>query len=136
MCDADIALHHYMSSGHCFWEKTSNGCKNEDDTFTHHAYDFYALCRAGESKGAEFQCEKAPAKLGEGQCKDRDDGAAKINGHSQKESSSGKADMHKDDYYYLDETTKQKFCYDCQERRWMFRGFGCRGFCQSVVEGR
>ena len=109
-----IALHNLMSSGHCFWEKTSNGCKDEDDTFTHNAYDFYELCRAGERKGAEFHCKNAPAKLGEEQCKDRGDAAAKINGHKQKESSSGKADD-KDDYYYMDETTEQKFCYDCQQ---------------------
>ena len=74
----DISFHNFTSSGHCFWEKTSNGCKDDEDTFTHNAYDFYELCRAGERKGAEFQCKQAPAKLGEGQCKDRDDSTAKI----------------------------------------------------------
>ena len=103
LCDIDIGLHDCMSSGHCFWEKTSNGCKNDDDTFTHNAYDFYELCRAGKRKGATFNCEKAPAKLTAGQCKDW-----KINGHKQKESSSGKADD-KDDYYYLEATTEKKF---------------------------
>ena len=106
-----------MSSGHCFWEKTSNGCKDEEDTFTHNAYDFYELCSAGPKReGAEFHCKEAPAELGEGKCEDRADGAADLNGHKQKESSSGKADD-KDDYYYLERTTKQKFCYDCQQRK-------------------
>ena len=124
-----------MSSGFCFWEKTSNGCTDEDDTFTHDAYDFYELCRAGERKGATFHCEKAPAKLGEGECKDRDDGVANINGHRQKESSSGETDDNHDDYHYLDNTTKKKFCFDCEQRRWMCRAFGCRGICRSVLKG-
>ena len=54
MCDMGIALHNFMSSGHCFCEKTSNGCKDEHDVFTRNSYDFYELCRAGERKGAEF----------------------------------------------------------------------------------
>jgi len=114
VCDRDIALHNFMSSGHCFWEKTPNGCKNDNVIFTHNAYDFYELCRAGARKDAAFHCEKAPAKLGKGQCKDRDDDADKKNGHKQHESSSGKADDH-DDYYYMESTTKKKFCFDCEE---------------------
>ena len=57
----DIGLHNSMSSGLCYWEKTSNGCKDEDEHFTHNAFDFYELCRAGERKGAEFQCKREPA---------------------------------------------------------------------------
>ena len=65
-------------SGHCFWEKTSNGCKNDDDTFKHNAYDFYALCRSGNNKHAEFQCKEEPAKLSARKC--RDDAAKKGHG--------------------------------------------------------
>ena len=110
----DIAFRNFMSSGHCFWEKTSNGCKDDDDTFTHDAYDFYELCRAGERKGAEFHCEQAPAKLRETRCKYH----------------------YKADYYYMDPTTEQQFCFDCQQSRCMCRGFGCRGIFQRVLKGR
>ena len=118
-----------MSSGHCFWEKTSNGCKDEDDTFTHNAYDFYELCRAGKRKGATFNCEKAPLKLTAGQCKDRKDGAVK-NWHKQKESSKGQAD--KDDNYVIGQIEK-KFCYDCEQRRWICRSLGCRGMFENLL---
>ena len=104
----DIALHNLMSSGHCFWEKTSNGFKDEDDTFTLNMCDFYELCRAGETKGAEFQFKKAPAKLGEGQCKDRSTPQKELS-----ERSSGK-----------DHKPKKKYCFDCAEstciNQWCF----------------
>ena len=131
----DLALHDCMSSGHCFWEKTSNGCKDEDDTFNHNAYDFYELCRAGKRKNAEFHCKEEPAKLGEGQCKDREEDAAK-KGHTNKESSSGKADKDESkylSYYYLHETAEMKFCYDCQQSKCMYCGFGS---CLSAHVGR
>ena len=61
-------------SGRCFWEKTSNGCKNDDDIFRQKdAYDFYAVCRADNHKEAEFQCDETPAKLNAKACKDREE---------------------------------------------------------------
>ena len=119
-----------MSSGYCFWEKTLKGCKDDNETFVDDAYDFYELCRAGEKrKGAEFHCDKAPAKLTAGQCNDRDEGVAK-NGHEQKESSSGKADD-KDGYAYLDKTTQKTFCVGCEQSRSICRRFGSCGICRS-----
>ena len=121
LCDIDIGLHDCMSSGHCFWEKTSNGCKDEDDTFTHNAYDFYELCRAGERKGARFNCEEAPAKLSEGKCKDRDTPNKDLS-----ERSSGK--NHK---------SKKKYCFDCVNSTCINQ---CcilvRSFCRLADDGR
>ena len=105
-------------SGHYFWEKTSNGCKNYDDTFKHNEYDFYAVCRSGYHKNAEFLCKGEPAKLSERKCADRI--------YKKKESptpniplqwSSGKPDKDSSyySYYYVEDTTAKKSCYDCQE---------------------
>ena len=118
----DIALHNLMSSGHCFWEKAWNGCKDEDDTFTHNAYDFYELYRAGGRKGAEFQCKKSPVELGEGQCKDRDTTQKELS-----ERSSGK-----------DHKPKKKYCFDCAEstciNQWCF-AFIVKSFRRLADDG-
>ena len=102
-------------TGHCFWEKTSNGCNNEDDRFAFNAYDFYAVCQKANDPHAEYKCENEPAKLTAGECKVRDDGGAKINGHKQKESSSGKADNKEEAAigdYNLDE---EEYCAACDK---------------------
>ena len=104
-----------MMTGHCFWEKTSNGCRNKDDTFNHNAYDFYALCREGEHKEAQFQCKGKPGALKEGQCKDRPKPKKGI----KQESSSGETDKDESSYhhyYYLKKTTDKKYCYECEQR--------------------
>ena len=103
-------------SGQCFWEKTSNGCKNYDDTFKHNAYDFYALCRKGDNKHAEFQCKEEPAKLNAGRCADR---------YKKKESSSGKRDEDDSSYYYVEDTTNKKYCYDCEQSTCMHHALAC-----------
>jgi len=91
-------------TGHCFWEKTTNGCKNKDDTFNHNAYDFYALCRQNE-KDAEYQCNKPPHKLNAGQCEDRPKetgaGAERSSGH--------------------EHSPKKKYCFDCTRRGFALR---------------
>ena len=108
-----------MLAGHCFWEKTTNGCKNKDDKFNHNAYDFYALCREGEHKEAEFQCKGKPANLKEGQCKDRpkpeNKKALKHESSSSNSKKEGDDESEYDDYYYLSKTTSQKYCYDCEK---------------------
>ena len=86
-------------AGHCFWEKTSNGCKSDDDTFRHNAYDFYALCHKGE-KDAEFQYKEEPAKLSAGKCADRDEKETGL-----VERISGKSN---------NMSPKKKLCFDCQ----------------------
>ena len=142
-------------SGHCFWEKTSNGCKNKDDTFKHNAYDFYALCRKANDPHAEFQCKTDPAKLSAGKCADRKDAdatkkapkkqqsssgkshkskrnyyyyAAQAKSRKKKQSSNGKSDEEDTSYhsyYYLEDTTKQKYCYDCAESTCMHHAPAC-----------
>merc|ERR1712226_1658913 len=67
-------------TGHCFWEKTTNGCRNKDDKFKHNAYDFYALCRKANDETAEFLCKEKPAQLNAGNCAARH--TTKINGPS------------------------------------------------------
>ena len=58
-----------MMTGRCFWEKTTNGCKNKEHFLKrNNAYDFYALCLEGEQKEAEYQCKGKPAALKAGQC--------------------------------------------------------------------
>ena len=112
-----------MMAGHCFWEMTSNGCKNKDDKFNHNAYDFYALCREGQHKEAEFQCKKKPAALKKGQCKDREAKKTK-KGHHKQESSSGETDKDESkyhNYYYLSKTTEKKYCYDCKQSTWLWK---------------
>ena len=103
-------------TGHCFWEKTTNGCKNEDDKFNHNAYDFYALCREGEHKEAEFQCKGKPGALKAGQCKDREKPKSKK--ARKQESSSGETDKDESSYhnYYYLKKTEKKYCYDCEQR--------------------
>ena len=86
-----------------------------------------------ESKGpthTEYWCKYEPPKLKAGQCKDR-----KYNGHKQKESSSEKADD-KDDYFYLEASIEKKFCFDCEQRRWICRSLGCRDMFESLLRGR
>ena len=117
--------------GHCLWEKTSNGCKNDGDTFKHNAYDFYALCRGGgDIKHAEFQCKEEPAKLNAGRCADRKDGVTK-KGHEKKESSSGKSDEEDSSYYYVKSTTRKKYCYDCQLSKCMHHALACSWSARS-----
>ena len=62
-----------VGSGRCFWEKTSNGCQNGDDSgdniLEYHPYNFYALCRDGFNEHAEYQCITPPAKLEAGTCR-------------------------------------------------------------------
>ena len=102
--------------GHCFWEKTRNGCRDEADRFKFNAYDFYALCRTAKQVYAEFQCKQVPAKLAAGQCKKRDEKIG-AKGKYKQESSSSKADEYESkyhDYYYLRKTTNQKYCFDCK----------------------
>ena len=101
-------------TGHCFWEKTKNGCKDGDDTFKHNAYDFYALCRPENPKEMEFSCTETPGTLDAGECKDR----KKETKGFKKESSSEKADTDESeyhDYYYNDKTNDKKYCYDCEQ---------------------
>ena len=95
-----------------------DGCKNKDDKFNHNAYDFYALCREGEHKEAEFQCKGKPAALKKAQCKDRE----KPKTGMKQEHSSAKHDEDESeyqDYYYLRETTDKKYCYDCEQGAWL-----------------
>ena len=98
-------------TGHCFWTKTTNGCKNKDDTFKHNVYDFYALCREGQHKEAEFQCKGKPAALKAGQCKDR----PKPNRHAHSSVKDDKDESKYRSYYYLKKTTDKKYCYDCEQ---------------------
>ena len=110
-------------SGHCFWEKTTNGCKNKDDKFNHNAYDFYALCREGEHKEAEFQCKGKPGALKKGQCKDRPKPKTK-KGIQKQEHSSAEADADESEYhdfYYLTKTNDKKYCYDCAQSAWLWK---------------
>ena len=101
-------------AGHCFWEKTTNGCKNKDDTFNHNAYDFYALCRQNE-KDAEYQCNKPPHKLNAGQCEDRPKetgaGAERSSGH--------------------EHSPKKKYCFDCTRSTYIFCFFNAYVFSFS-----
>ena len=81
----------------------------------HNAYDFYALCREGEHKEAEFQCKGKPANLKEAQCKDR---PKPEKGLKQERSSAedDPDDSEYQSYYYLKKTTDKKYCYDCEQR--------------------
>ena len=108
-----LATLHAYATGHCFWEKTTNGCKNKDDVFKHNAYDFYALCRDGNQEHAEFQCKEKVGKITAGQCKERE---KETKGYKQ-ESSSEKDDEDESEYhqyYYVRKTTDKKYCYDCK----------------------
>ena len=58
---------------------------------------FIVLVEGRARNSAEFQCEKSPVELGEGQCKDRDTTQKELS-----ERSSGKG--HK---------PKKKYCFDC-----------------------
>ena len=102
-------------SGHCFWEKTTNGCKNKDDKFNHNAYDFFALCREGVNKEAEFQCKGKPAAIKAGQCKERPK-AKKGNKQERSSAKDEKDESEYRNYYYLKKTNDKKYCYDCQQR--------------------
>ena len=104
-------------TGHCFWEKTTNGCRNEDDTFHHNAYDFYALCREGEHKEAEYQCKGKPAALKAGQCKDSETPQKGIKHEDSSHDEEDESKYH--EYYYLEKTTEKKYCYDCEQSAWL-----------------
>ena len=106
-------------TGRCFWEKTTNGCKNKEDIFKHDAYDFYALCRKGEQKEAEYQCKGKPAALKVGQCKNREKPPKGIkHEHSSQKEQEYDSEYH--DYYYLQTTTDKKYCYDCEQSAWLW----------------
>ena len=96
-------------TGYCFWEKTTNGCKNKEDKFNHNAYDFYALCREGEHKEAEFQCKEKPGIPGP--LLDVDD--------------YGYPDHYFPPLDILDSIPdgylpdQKKYCYDCEQGAWL-----------------
>jgi len=106
-----------MVTGQCFWEKTTNGCKNKDDTFRHNAFDFYALCREGEHKEAEYQCKGKPAALNAGQCKDSEKPQKGIKHEGSSHDEEDESEYH--DYYYLEKTTEKKYCHDCEQSAWL-----------------
>ena len=93
----------HVGAGYCFWQKTSNGCKNKSDKFETDAYDFYALCRKGHQPKALFQCETQPSRLDPGKCEDRD------GGHG--EADDGHYLYYPPEYYRYkqDKTTHKKF---------------------------
>ena len=108
-----------MMTGHCFWEKTTNGCKNKDDKFNHNAYDFFALCREGEHKEAEFQCKEKPGALKAGQCKDREKPKQEIK-HEHSSQKEHEDESSYQDFYYRTEATQEKYCYDCEQGAWLW----------------
>ena len=133
-CEIDMRLHVCMGTGHCFWEMTTNGCRNKDDTFKHNAYDFYAICRSGYHKAAQYQCKEKPGNLDAGKCKDRNKGRIR----NKNESNSGKGNEDESEYhsyYYMEATTEKKYCYDCASRRRTYNAYsiGCRA---SVLCGK
>ena len=101
-----------IGTGHCFWEKTKNGCRNEDDTFNFNAYDFYAVCRGKTQIYAEYQCEDKPAELTVGACKQRDEDDNKQERSSDETSDPEESEYHS--YYYMEKTTDKKFCFECE----------------------
>ena len=104
-------------TGRCFWENTTNGCNNKEDIFKHDAYDFYALCREGEQKEAEYQCKGKPAALKAGQCKDSEKPQKGIKHEDSSHYKEDESSYH--DYYYLETTTEKKYCYDCEQSAWL-----------------
>ena len=126
-----------LTAGHCYWEHATNGCSKGAE-FTRNAYDFYALCREGEHKEAEFQCKGKPANLKQAQCKDRpkpeNKKALKHESSSSNSKKEGDEESEYRDYYYLkgssnskkegdDEseyypyyytTETQKYCFHCE----------------------
>ena len=98
---SNIGMYLYarMDAGHCYWEKTSNGCKDQSEDFEFDAYDFYALCRPGIEPEAEFQCHGEPAKITAGKCRARQTRSI----------------------------TSTKYCEICEQGmcRYVLRNFGC-----------